>query len=421
MGFVGFVSGDGKTIATVVGAMVCLLLTGGIYLGIWRFLRTWTKRTQTPVDDKILAVIEYPLLLILMLGVLTLFFSFVPLPLSFREAGKSAFLTGMIVVAVVLAARLSLLFVEWLEERYEFARNLGAPLRPLLKVLFGIVGVGVVIASLIASGGVDRKVASFLLTWCVTSGLRIVLVVALFFIGLHGTRLLTGRLCRLLQGFFPSIERRKRAQTLSSIVQSVATTFLLVVSVILVLRELGVEIAPLLATAGIGGLALGFGAQNLVRDVISGFFILLEDQIRVGDVVRIGDKGGYVESVGLRIITLRDFDGSVHVIPNGTIGAVTNMTKGFSYYQMNIRVSYREDLDKVTVVLKEVGAEMRHDPEFAPDILEDLEVVGVDDFVDSTVVLKVQIKTQPVKQWRVGRELRWRIKKAFDAHGVELK
>jgi len=194
----------------------------------------------------------------------------------------------------------------------------------------------------------------------------------------------------------------------------------LIVTSMLLLAEVGVDLAPLLAAAGIGGLAIGFGAQNLVRDVITGFFILLEDHIRVGDVVKVGDKGGLVEGISLRVLALRDFDGSLHLIPHGTIGTITNMTKDFSYYLLDVGVAYREDVDEVMAVLKEVGAELHCDPEFAPDILENLEVVGVDDFAASQVTIKVRIKTVPIKQWRVGRELRRRIKKAFDTHGIEI-
>jgi small-conductance mechanosensitive channel len=259
------------------------------------------------------------------------------------------------------------------------------------------------------------------LTWLLTSGVRLVLLLVAAYILLRLIRLLTNKFSTMLQGFARSVERQKRAQTLSHIVQAVATTTLCVVTIMLVLGELGVNIAPLLAAAGIGGLAIGFGAQNLVRDVITGFFILLEDQIRVGDVVKVGDKSGLVENIGLRVLTLRDFDGSVHMIPNGTITTVTNMTKDFSYAVISVGASYGENLDEVMAVLAEVGANLRRDPAFAPDILEDLEVVGVDDFADAQVKLTLRIKTIPTKQWRVGRELRRRIKQAFDARGIRIR
>jgi small conductance mechanosensitive channel len=148
-----------------------------------------------------------------------------------------------------------------------------------------------------------------LLSWLLTSGVRLILVLVAVYVILRVIRLLTGNFNRMLQGLTQSVERQKRAQTLSHIVRVAATTVVLTVATMLVLSELGVNLAPILATAGIGGLAIGFGAQNLVRDVISGFFILLEDQIRVGDVVKVGDKGGLVEGIGLRVLTLRDFGG----------------------------------------------------------------------------------------------------------------
>jgi len=259
-----------------------------------------------------------------------------------------------------------------------------------------------------------------LLSWLLTSGIRLIFVLVAAYLLLRTIRMLADKLGTMLQGFTLSVERQKRAQTLSHIVQAVATTLLLVITTMLVLGELGVNLAPLLAAAGIGGLAIGFGAQNLVRDVITGFFILLEDQVRIGDVVRIGDKGGLVENISLRVLALRDFDGSLHLIPHGTITSVTNLTKDYSYSLLDVGVAYREDVDEVMTVLKEIGADLRQDPEFSIDILDDLEVVGVDDFSASQVTIKIRIKTVPIKQWRISRELRRRIKKVFDARGIEI-
>jgi small-conductance mechanosensitive channel len=258
-----------------------------------------------------------------------------------------------------------------------------------------------------------------LLSWAFTSGVRLVLILVAAFLLWRTIRLLTNKLNGMLQEFTHSVERQKRAQTLSHIVQVVATTVLLIVTTLLALGELGMNIAPLLATAGIGGLAIGFGAQNLVRDVITGFFILLEDQIRIGDVVKVGDKGGLVEGMSLRVLRLRDFDGSVHMIPNGTITTVTNMTKDFSYCVLSVSVAEKEDVDKVIAVLKEAGTALRQDPEFAADILENLEIVGVDDVAASQLTVKIRLKTLPTRQWRIGYELRRRIKRSFDAHGIE--
>jgi small conductance mechanosensitive channel len=260
----------------------------------------------------------------------------------------------------------------------------------------------------------------FLWMWVITSGPRLLLIVTLFFVGSSAVRALTAKLGRLLEGPSPFLERQRRAETLSGIVRGVAMTLVIVVSAMLVLQELGVALAPVLATAGIGGLAVAFGAQSLVRDVVTGFFILLEDQIRVGDVVEVEGQGGLVESVGLRILTLRGLDGSVYIVPNGTIRHVKNMTKGFSYALLDVGVSYREDIDTVIQALAQVAAELRDDPDFGPDILQDPEMLGVDDLADSAVVIKMRLKTQPSKQWRVAREMRRRIKKAFDARGFEI-
>jgi len=257
-------------------------------------------------------------------------------------------------------------------------------------------------------------------SWLLTSGARILFVVAASYVLLRTVRLLTDKLNAMLQGFTASVERRKRAQTLSHIVRVLATTVLFVVATMLILSEVGLNLAPLLAAAGIGGLAIGFGAQNLVRDVITGFFMLLEDHIRVGDVVKVGNQAGVVENITLRVLTLRDQDGSLHVIPHSAIATVTNMTKDFSFALLDIGVAYHEDVDEVMALLKEIGAELRQDPKFAPDILEDLEILGVNEFAASQITLRVRVKTAPSKQWGVGREFRRRIKKTFDARGVEI-
>jgi len=259
------------------------------------------------------------------------------------------------------------------------------------------------------------------LTWLLTSGIRLVFVLVVASLLLRAIRLLTDKFNRMLLGFTHSVEHQKRAQTLSHIARAVATTVLFLLTAMLLLEEVGINITPLLTAAGIGGLAIGFGAQNLARDVITGFFLLLEDQIRVGDVVKVGDKSGLVENLSLRVLTLRDFDGSVHMIPNGTIATVTNLTKDFSYAVLHIGVSYRVAVDEAIAVLTQVGADLRRDPQFAPDLLEDLQVVGIDDFADMQVKLTLHIKTAPGKQWQVSRELRRRIKKAFDEHNIQMR
>jgi small conductance mechanosensitive channel len=189
---------------------------------------------------------------------------------------------------------------------------------------------------------------------------------------------------------------------------------------LIILRELDVDITPVLTGAGIAGLAVGFGAQTLVRDVISGFFLLIEDQVRVGDAAMVNGTGGLVEQINLRTIVLRDGEGVVHVFPNGEIKTLANRTKDYSYYVVDLGVDYGADTDRVVALIRRAGEELMADPAFAPSILEPVEVLGVDDFKDSSVTLKFRIKTVPLKQWEVGRELRRRIKIAFDREGIRI-
>ncbi|HAR94754.1 MAG TPA: mechanosensitive ion channel family protein [Deltaproteobacteria bacterium] len=258
------------------------------------------------------------------------------------------------------------------------------------------------------------------LDWSLSSGLHILLVIILAWLALKLSKKLSSRLLQFVVKQKDDGEFRKRTETLGSVVRYVLTLAIGVVASITVLRELGIDIGPVLAAAGIVGLAVGFGAQSLVKDVISGFFILLEDQIRVGDVVDLGGKGGVVERVNLRTTVLRDLHGNVHYVPNGHINVVTNMTKEYSRYVFDVGVAYREDVDEVMEVMKGVDEELRNDPEYKDDILEPLEILGVDQFAASAVVIRARTTTLPIKQWRVGREFNRRLKKRFDERRIEI-
>jgi small-conductance mechanosensitive channel len=215
-------------------------------------------------------------------------------------------------------------------------------------------------------------------------------------------------------------ETVKRVETLGRVFRYVATVVVWLLSGTLVLGELGISIAPILGAAGVVGLAVGFGTQSLVKDFFTGFFILLENQIREGDVVKLAEHTGLVEVVTLRYVQLRDYDGNVHYVPNGAITTVVNYSRGFSQAVMDIGVAYREDPDEVMGVMREVGAAMRADAEFGPLILEDLEVAGVDQLGDSAVTIRCRFKCVPLQQWAVRREYLRRIKRAFDERGIEI-
>jgi moderate conductance mechanosensitive channel len=256
------------------------------------------------------------------------------------------------------------------------------------------------------------------LEWAFTSGLRILLIAVAMLVLLALLKRGVAKLRSLYGETLPV--RGKRAYTLTHIVRAVARTMILFIGVTMILSEGGIDLKPLLAAAGLGGLAIGFGAQSLVKDLISGFFILWEDSVRVGDVVEVAGVSGVVEDVELRTINLRDLSGNLHVVPNGVIDKVKNMTKDYSYYLFDVRVAYQESVDEVMDVLREVAEDLRQDSRFTNDILEPLEMLGVDRFADSAVMIQCRIKTEPLKQWQVGREMNRRIKNTFDAKGIEI-
>jgi moderate conductance mechanosensitive channel len=213
--------------------------------------------------------------------------------------------------------------------------------------------------------------------------------------------------------------REQRAQTLGGLLNNVALV-LIVTFASLTILNLFVQIGPLLAGVGVAGLAISFGAQSLVKDVISGTFILIEGQFGIGDVVRIGDTDGLVEKITLRTTSLRDGEGVVHIIPNGEITKVSNLTKTWSRSVIDVGVAYREDVDRVIRVLIAIGNEFHMDAVWGELLLDPPEVLGVQALGDSAVVVRMQAKTLPLKQWEVGRELRRRIKNRFDAENIEI-
>jgi len=217
-----------------------------------------------------------------------------------------------------------------------------------------------------------------------------------------------------------STEEFKRVGTLCRAFRYIGSVVITIVAAMLVMNELGISIAPVLATAGVAGIAIGFGAQSLVKDYFAGLFLLLEDQVRQGDVVQIAGIGGLVEEVTLRYVRLRDFDGHVHFVPNGEIKIVTNRTRDFAQAVIEVGVAYREDCDEALAVMREVGQAMRADPAWAPRILDEVEIVGVERWADSAVLLRCRLKVVGIEQWNVRREFLRRLKKAFDGRGIEI-
>ena len=257
------------------------------------------------------------------------------------------------------------------------------------------------------------------------ASLRILLIALVAYVAIRALRFGLGKLEQVLLTWRERedkerIANEKRVKTLTGMLQTICLTLVWVVGVVMSLDQIGLDITPILAGAGIVGLAVGFGAQNLVRDVINGFFMILENQIRVGDVAIVNGTGGLVEAISFRTITLRDLSGTVHIFPNGTVTTLANMTKGWSAYVMDIGVAYKEDTDRVAEIMREVGKDLQQDEHLGRKILEPIEIMGVDAFGESEVVIKARIKTLPIEQWGVGREYRRRLKKAFDRENIEI-
>lgn len=249
---------------------------------------------------------------------------------------------------------------------------------------------------------------------------RIMLIMLLAAIAIHLLQKLIRLFRERLTRNMDDLESAKRAETLGRASRYVVSVVISAIAAMLILSELGISIAPILGAAGVVGLAAGFGAQSLIKDYFNGFFILLENQIRQGDVVEVGGKSGLVEEITLRYVRLRDYDGNVHFIPNNLITTVSNMSRGFAKAVVDVGVAYREDVDEALAIMASVGAGMRRDEAFGSKILEDLEMVGVDRWADSAVILRCRFTVRPLEQWSVRREYLKRLKSAFDAEGIEI-
>lgn len=264
-------------------------------------------------------------------------------------------------------------------------------------------------------------------TWdtIIKTGLRVFMILIFAWIAMKLLlkflkRLETNLIKRSEEEGEPPSESQKRIETIVRLIKQATLLALWLTVGLVILKEFDVEIGPIIASAGIVGLAVGFGAQNLVRDIISGFFIILENQIRVGDVAIINGTGGLVEKINFRTTVLRDLGGVVHIFPNGTITTLSNLTNEWSAYVFDIGVAYKENTDQVIEIMQGVGKIMREDEKFGKLMLEDPDIFGVDKFGDSAVVIKGRIKTKPIRQWEVGREFLRRIKHAFDENNIEI-
>ena len=257
--------------------------------------------------------------------------------------------------------------------------------------------------------------------WLTSHGVNAIIIVAGAYVAIRAANLAIEHLQFKIGRHHAQsdLEWQRRASTLGGILTSVVTVSVAFIAILMFLRELAVDVVPILTGAGIAGLAIGFGAQNLVRDVISGFFLILEDQVRIGDLARINGVAGVIEQINLRTIVLRDGDGAVQVFPNGTITALANLSKHFAYAVVDVRVAYSENIDRVIGTIREVGASMAADEKWSALVMAPIEVLGIESLADGAVTIRTKFKTPPLNQGKVANELRRRLLGAFAARGIK--
>jgi moderate conductance mechanosensitive channel len=333
-------------------------------------------------------------------------------------------LVAAYVVADVVARIVQSVLRAIIEDQQVEALFVDRPRRIVRLVIFLISATALILPAL-RYAGVDTHVGGSpeaLARWAVESGLRIAMIAVAAYLTIRIGSAVARRFEREMSSGtgLDVIERAKRAQTLGRLIQNTLSVVVTVIGALMILRELRVDITPVLTGAGIVGLAVGFGAQTLVRDVISGFFLILEDQVRVGDVAVVNGQGGLVEAVNLRTIVLRDEEGTVHVFPNGEVKTLANKSKDFSYFVISMPLPLEADPDVVGMAIRDAAATLMHDAEMRPHILEPFDLYGVEKIEPGQFVLKGRIKTVPMKQWTVGRALRARIITTLKERGIEL-
>lgn len=404
----------------IIAAFVGLAFLLRLFLQ--RVAHRLASKTETGLDDAIITALSKPVIAIIVLA--GLYLAVLPLPLEsvirlYVSSGLSILLSllGIYAAAAVIYALSSWYEHDVIGEKETgLTHRLGILLRVIVIVISSFLGVVVVLSHL----GIETAPIT---SWIGVHGWRIILIVLLSMVAILA-----------MGGIIPKIvvatvarrpeeaeeEVKKRTDTLTRVLVNAAQVVIIVSAAFTVISELDIPIAPVLTGVGVAGIAIGFGAQSLVKDLVAGLFIILESQYRVGDVVRIADISGLVEDINMRRTVLRDLDGIVHIVPNGEIRVASNFTKEWSRVNLNISVAYGEDLDRVISVINRVGKELAEDPVWSPLILKAPQVLRVDNLGESGIDIKILGDTKPIRQWDVMGELRKRLKKAFDEEGIEI-
>ena len=403
----------------------------GVFVGLARlfhfFLRKVAKRlaqkTRTHLDVALVSTIEKPVMAVIILaGVYLAILSF-PMEAVMRRYASQGLGIVFSILSIYIAVALFDVVIRWyLREVLSKRKQAGLTARFLTLFRVTMSMAAVLLAALVVLGGLGISSAP-VTSWLGQHGWRIALIavlslVAIIVVGELTPTLIVRTLSR--RAGETEEETNKRSDTLSRVLVGTGQIAVILIAVFMVLSELEINIAPILAGVGVAGIAIGFGAQSLVKDVVNGLFIVFENQYRVGDWVKIAGVDGLVEDINLRRTLLRDFDGIIHTVPNGEIRVASNLTKEWSRVNMNVSVAYSEDLDHVISVINKVCKELAEDPAWAPSLLTPLQALGVDKLGDSGIEIKILGEAKAMRPWAIMRELRLRLKKAFDKEGIEI-
>jgi moderate conductance mechanosensitive channel len=389
---------------------------------LFKLARNSTNKTRTKLDDIILSVVQKPIITIIILAGFYISALYLPLGTTFRLNLSKGFYIAISLLAIFVLLALLDGLARWSGSTLE-AKTEGGLTRRLLwisRVLMWIAGVIAAVAVVLHTLSIElTPIAS----WMGQNGWRIAFIIIISMVVVVAIAHLIPRALEKAvarRPGEPNEELKKRANTLSRVTVNITQIVILSIAAFMVLSELQIDIAPILAGAGVVGLAIGFGAQSLVKDLLAGLFVIVESQYHVGDVVKIADISGLVEDINLRRTILRDLDGVVHIVPNGEIRVASNFTKEWSRVNLNVSVGYGEDLDHAIEVINKVGKELADDTQWAPLILKPPQVLRVDKLGESGVDIKILGDTKPMRQWDVMGELRKRLKESFDREGIEI-
>jgi moderate conductance mechanosensitive channel len=408
-----------------ISAAIIIAFTGlafVFYFLIRKLLHNLSKKTNTQFDDLLLKAVEWPLFALIVLLGMYVSFVYLPFHTDFDFEIRRVFhLVYIIVGAVTISLGLDAVF-RWF--KLEVASKTNTPIDDWIVAFVRIISpVIIVIIAVLSLLELYNVQADAFKSWLTTYGTRLGLIIVITIIALLVVGAIVSKSIQLMVARRPAgqpeEEVQKRANTLSAVILTSFQVFIIVIAVFIILSEF-IDITPALASVGVIGIALGMGAQSLVKDMIGGFFIVMENQFRVGDVVNIAGIGGLVEDINLRRTILRDLDGTIHTIPNGQITVASNLTKEFSRVNLNISVAYGTDLDHAIEVANRVCRQLAQEPEWAPLIIKTPTVLRVDNLGQYGIDLKITGDTKPVQQWTVMGELRKRLVKAFDEEGIEI-